>query len=238
MGGGGQRRITISCPFWFLNTTEHCLRYRQEGVKSFVSGTVSSESRDGSRPVDSSDRNYNKQLKTIFPGKPGILAPSQGVCTLESEELAMFLGNKEISLSRISEMAFMFNFQDTISLRGKQRIKVQLVDTTRKTQYTSQWSKSFSLDSVGVSQMIEMNCVAGRTLEISVTISLAPHPLSKYTKFIRFSPRYAIINKLKRPIRLWQDSSSLHPSIVKVGIFISILVSLLTVFVHRIFSFD
>jgi hypothetical protein len=40
-GGGGQRRISLFCPFW-LNTTEHTLRYRQEEKsKAFVSGTVS-----------------------------------------------------------------------------------------------------------------------------------------------------------------------------------------------------
>ena len=56
LGGGGQRRVTIYCPFWIVNTTEHALRYRQEGKSSYVSGTVS-DGRDGSRAVDGSERN-------------------------------------------------------------------------------------------------------------------------------------------------------------------------------------
>ncbi len=39
-GGGGQRKITLFCPFWIVNTTEHSLRYSQEKGKSYVSGTV------------------------------------------------------------------------------------------------------------------------------------------------------------------------------------------------------
>ena len=52
LGGGGQRHITIYCPYWIVNTTEHALRYRQEKISAYVSGTKVSESQDGSRIVD------------------------------------------------------------------------------------------------------------------------------------------------------------------------------------------
>ena len=48
-------------------------------------------------------------------------------------------------------------------------------------------------------------------LELSATITSAPGFLSGYTKIVRFCPRYAIYNRLDRPIRLWQDSSIIRP---------------------------
>ena len=97
-GGGGQRRVSLFCPFWVVNTTEHCLRYKQDKAKSYVSGTVLSLSKDGSRPVDGSNRNYRNRHKmqksrrahngmvglqttpmnknTVFAGTPGALATS------------------------------------------------------------------------------------------------------------------------------------------------------------------
>lgn len=48
-------------------------------------------------------------------------------------------------------------------------------------------------------------------LELSATITSAPGFLTGYTKIVRFCPRYAIYNRLDRPIRLWQDSSIARP---------------------------
>lgn len=55
-----------------------------------------------------------------------------------------------------------------------------------------------------------MHCKDRRVLELSVTISVAPGFLSGYTKIIRFTPRYILVNRLSQPIRIWQDSSLLH----------------------------
>ena len=57
-----------------------------------------------------------------------------------------------------------------------------------------------------------MNCKEGRTLELSVTVNVAPGFLSGYTKIVRFLPRYVVLNRLERPIRLWQDSSVFRPT--------------------------
>jgi hypothetical protein len=62
-----------------------------------------------------------------------------------------------------------------------------------------------------------MHCKDGRALELSVTVNVAPGSLSGYTKIVRFSPRYAVVNRLNRPIRLWQDSSLLHSIFVDQG---------------------
>jgi C2 domain/SHR-binding domain of vacuolar-sorting associated protein 13 len=55
-----------------------------------------------------------------------------------------------------------------------------------------------------------MHCKDGRVLEVSVTITVAPGFLSGYTKIVRFTPRFILVNQLERPLRIWQDSSLLH----------------------------
>ena len=226
LGSGGQRRVTIYCPFWIVNTTEHALRYKQEKSPLFVSGTVTSPTKDGSQPVDDSNRNYTNALMmttsdgsgplnpnrgTIFSGTPGALAT---VCSgrsdgLSSKDLVELLNN-EIPLERMAKMASMFNFHEKLSLGGQRRLSVQLHDGTGQTTYSSDWSPGFSLDSVGVTQVVGMHCKDRRSLEVSVSIGVGPGRLAQYTKIVRFSPRYVLINQLTRPIRLWQDSSLIH----------------------------
>ena len=226
LGSGGQRRVTIYCPFWIVNTTEHALRYKQEKSPLFVSGTVTSPTKDGSQPVDDSNRNYTNALMmttsdgsgplnpnrgTIFSGTPGALAT---ICSgrsdgLSSKDLIELLNN-DIPLERTAQIATMFNFHEKLSLGGQRRLCVQLHDGTGQTNYSSGWSPGFSLDSVGVTQVVGMHCKDRRSLEISVSIGVGTGRLSQYTKIVRFSPRYVLINQLTRPIRLWQDSSLIH----------------------------
>lgn len=178
-GGGGQRRVSLFCPFWIVNTTEHSLRYKQDKGKSFVSGTVISPEKDGSRPVDGSNRNYRMHhknqasrrksskrhvmllepegspmnSKTIFAGTPGALATTPGRCGLEASELAELI-DKELSLERMAQLAFMFNFHDEGLSIGHQMLSVQLFDGSGEWDYSSDWSRGFSLDSVGFSQIV------------------------------------------------------------------------------------
>ena len=94
-----------------------------------------------------------------------------------------------------------------------------LGDTTN--HLSSDWSQGYSLDTVGVTQILNMHVKDGRSLEISLSISVAPGRLSQYTKIVRFSPRFVMVNKVprdstlfshhkSRSISLWQDSSLLH----------------------------
>ena len=172
-GGGGQRRISLFCPLWIVNTTEHALTYKQEKGSSFVSGTVVSPKKDGSKPVDESDRNYvsddeaprgrpvheirptiSKEAtrrKGIFAGTPGALSTPPGSRPLPPETIISLL-DKNLPLEKLSEVAFMFNFQlDMLTIF---KLCVQLSDGTGKSQYSSGWSQGFSLDSVGVSQIV------------------------------------------------------------------------------------
>ncbi len=228
MGGGGQRKITLYCPYWIVNCTEHSLRYKQEGKKSFVSGTVHSPTRDGSRPVDGSTKEIQTGLRTnfytksngiksydllkrgtIFPGTAGALATSPGSCTLGERDINKVL-SKDIAVDLLISMSFMFNFQDNMK---SPKMTVQLADTTSYSKYTSNWSRAFSLESFGVTQNIGMHCSQGRLLEVSVNVGVAPGNLSQYTKIVRFCPCYVLVNQLHRPIRLWQNSSLLlHPN--------------------------
>uniref|UniRef100_A0A7S4MN01 C2 domain-containing protein n=1 Tax=Odontella aurita TaxID=265563 RepID=A0A7S4MN01_9STRA len=221
LGGGGQRKITLFSPYWILNTTEHSLRYKQEKTSAYVSGTVIDSKRDGSKPVDGSNRNYvNMRASmakeasafdrgTIFAGTPGALATNDsGKCTLAPHDVASLM-NKDLALENVAKMAFMFNYHDVLSL-GNQKLSVQLADTTERSKYTSDWSSGFSLDSVGVTQVVGMHCKDGRSLEISGAVSVAPGRLSQFTKIVRFCPRYILVNHLNRPIRIWQDNSLIH----------------------------
>jgi hypothetical protein len=168
-GGGGQRKITVFCRYWILNTTEHCLRYKQEGSKTFVTGTVLSPIKDGSLPLSGarSRSNYGKDgheslelgrgrlPHMIFAGTPGALASSPGRCELPPDHVASLL-DSNLPLERMANWAFMFNFHDGPVVNiGQQRLCVQLWDGTGKTKYVSDWSRGFGLDSVGVSQTIE-----------------------------------------------------------------------------------
>ena len=179
-GGGGQRRVSLFCPFWIVNTTEHALRYKQDKAKTYVSGTVNNAEMDGSRPVDGSNRNYRSvhamrhisetrnlipvdegrktegtlmNAKTIFSGTPGALATSPGKCNLAISELTELIDNG-VTLEKLADLAFMFNFYDEGLARGQQMLCVQLFDGTGQSNYATDWSRGFSLDSVGFSQIV------------------------------------------------------------------------------------
>ena len=180
-GGGGQRRVSLYCPYWIVNTTEHALRYKQDKGKSFVSGTVVSRTKDGSKPVDGSNRNYrmhyrgtrrktsrhfvtNEQersetsettSKTIFAGTPGALAKigRPGQCDLEASELSKLI-DREMSLEDMARIAFMFNFHEEGLSMGHQMLCVQMYDGSGVFDYSSEWSRGFSLESVGFSQIV------------------------------------------------------------------------------------
>jgi hypothetical protein len=228
LGNGGQRQVTIYSPFWIVNTTEHSLRYKQENAMSYVSGTVLGPEKDGSKPVDGSNRNDadedniktgsvagfdSLQLNTIFPGTPGALKELEKLGNIPSKPAILAaLISEDLPLSITSKLAIMFNFQEVLSLSGTPRLCIQLADATNPSQYTSAWSSGFGLESVGVTQIVGMICKDGRCLEVSVSISVAPGRLSNYTKIVRICPRYVVVNQLSHPVRLWQDNSLLHPN--------------------------
>lgn len=182
-GGGGQRRVSLYAPFWVVNTTEHALRYKQEKGKAYVCGTVIGPGKDGSMPVDGSNRNYRARhelqqstrrmaasqslldenaaavhktpmnQQTIFAGTFGALATAPGKCELNAKSLATLIDH-DMSLDKLSDLAFMFNFPEDVIGTGNQMFSIQLYDGTGQTNYVSEWSRGFSLESVGFSQIV------------------------------------------------------------------------------------
>jgi hypothetical protein len=157
-GGGGQRRISLYCPFWIVNTTEHALRYKEDKEKSYVCGTVISPGRDGSMPVDGSNRQYRSRFEiqskrrvafssppllahndpsfdgapmnpeTIFAGTHGALATSPGRCTLSPENISALI-DQDIPLQKLAKAAFMFNFRE--DGLGGEKLMIQLYNGLR-----------------------------------------------------------------------------------------------------------
>lgn len=166
-GGGGQRRVTVFCRFWIVNTTEHCLRYRQESSKLFVSGTVLSPDKDGSLPLlgarsqlkyenhtDNVGSAYNERVsRRVYAGTPGALANFPGRCDKPGEDVAALL-DSNIPIEEVAKWSFMFSFQDDHANVGNHKMCVQLWDGTGSTRYVSDWSRGFGVDSVGVAQTI------------------------------------------------------------------------------------
>ena len=126
-----------------------------------------------------------------------------------TEREVNIMRNKDLPLEQTVALSFMFNFNDqnVLSL-GQQKLCVMFGDTA--SGMSSDWSQGYSLDTVGVTQILGMHVRDGRNLEISLSISVAPGRLSQYTKIVRFSPRYVFVNKLPKAVSLWQDSSLLH----------------------------
>jgi hypothetical protein len=142
--------------------------YKQEKGLSFVSGTVVSPAKDGSQPVDDSDRNVAvsrrggqkpvssqgcANRKGGFAGTAGALATTPGQSPLSPDAIISLL-DKDLPLDMLTEVAFMFNFQDEMLSMGKRELCVQLSDGSGRSRYSSAWSQGFSLDSVGVNQVV------------------------------------------------------------------------------------
>ena len=162
-GGGGQRRISLYCPFWIVNTTEHSLRYREDKEKRYVSGTVISPNKDGSMPVDGSNRHYRSRYQTqsqprevrspslldhnapfldavpmnsetVFAGTHGALATTPGRCTLSPENISALI-DQDMPLQKLAKLSFMFNFYE--NGLGGEKLLVQLYDGLRSIETKS-----------------------------------------------------------------------------------------------------
>lgn len=134
-----------------------------------------SPEKDGSKPVDGSYRcdiegndglvsesnSHLENINTIFSGRPGAISQLRELAELEGinavrPALLAALISEELPLHVISNIAFMFNFHDILSLSGgSPKLCIQLADTTSdNSRYTSAWSSGFGLESVGVTQIV------------------------------------------------------------------------------------
>ncbi|RYH23330.1 hypothetical protein EON65_18010 [archaeon] len=135
--------------------------------------------------------------QAVFPGCCGPLHHMvRREVSLDSALCDLF---GELPVEDLIKMSYMFNFRDSSNvLTVNRKVKMQLDDTD--------WSRPFSLDSVGVNQVVSIEHPTRGLLEVGVRVSVAPGRLSKYTKIVRLQPRLAVVNRLKLPLRVIQAS--------------------------------
>lgn len=227
-GGGGQRHITVYCPYWIVNTSQFSFRIREEGDMELPAGTVTAQ-KDGTRPVPLSSTGFDTPdpVHNVFDSNRVLRgdhldSPSRAARSLASKVFSpVFPGccgplhlasQKEIplesnlvsllnrlSFSDLISLAYMFNFkEDSNILNSGKRVKLQLDD--------SDWSSSLSLDSVGVNQGMAIEHSSRGILEVGLRIDVAPGRLSKYTKIVRLLPRFTVVNRLPMNLKIVQPN--------------------------------
>ncbi len=257
IGGRGHRHVSIYCPFWLINTSNHVLRFKQDGVRGFPAGTVSKLG-DGSRLIFSDDETYlsvkndaatqakhppyridsfssgfyegvdsppQQHYKTtsnhVFTGMPGPLRPMVPVSIRENNDpiSPVFSGHgitastpvallkEELSLEELKQFACMFSFMDggdhdyrSMPNWGEKKLRVQVED--------SMMSKAFSVDSIGMSQVLSVKNSQHNLYELGFNVTIPPGRLGQFTKVVQFWPRYVVVNEFEDcPIKLVQYSS-------------------------------
>ncbi|CAN0280339.1 unnamed protein product, partial [Discosporangium mesarthrocarpum] len=94
----------------------------------------------------------------------------------------------------------MFNFGEVGVLGlGERKLCVQVED--------SEWSKPFSMETVGVNQVLSVRHASKGTLEVGFNIVVPPGRLGQYTKVVQFWPRFLVVNRLGRALVLEQNST-------------------------------
>jgi hypothetical protein len=200
LGSSGHRHVTIYCPYWIVNTSQYSFRIRQDGHKILTAGS-STPLLDGAKS-DSEEDILKIKNRSIYPGNKGPLhhekpENSKGFSTINHSNCELL--SEQLALDKIIDLAYMFNFEDDINVLGNRRVLLQLDD--------SEWSSPFSIDSVGVKQSIKIEDDKHGVLEVGFNIFAAPSSrLSKYTKVIRFMPRFLIVNNTDDVIEITQPA--------------------------------
>eukprot|EP01035_Chromulina_nebulosa_P017521 gene17521-23082_t len=198
-GQAGQRHIAVYCPYWIVNTSQYTIRIREEGTQSLPAGTVTQQ-KDGSRQVIilkplSGNNQQRRKVSTIYPGTKGPFHSSISKEFLFGSDLHDLLIN--ICFDSIVDYAYMFNFgRDDGRFMGKRKVCIQMDE--------ADWSRPFSLDTVGVNQVVSVDNHDFGVFEVGFKIKVAPGRLGKYTKIVRFVPKFVVVNKLNSSIRLLQ----------------------------------
>jgi hypothetical protein len=132
----------------------------------------------------------------MFLGRPGPLHLHR----VKEIELDSPLRNllRDLKFDQILELSSLFNFMESseTNILGTQKVTAQLEDST--------WSKAFTLESAGVNQVLSVNHPELGMLELAFKVSSAPGRWAPYTKIVRFSPRFVIVNKLNQYARVTQ----------------------------------
>jgi len=250
VGGAGQRRVTVYCPYWIINHTNCMMVYRQEGKSSYPAGTMYNTDVLGGGGTNNSDMrqavtdkedpdshglfrtrhanskvplpadtatlsttrvisvfsttsmNWQEKKHKLFPGEAGLQefhmktkqrlksSPTTGLSTRFTDCFDM---------EELCQASFMFNFgDDSVLSIGQRRLQVKVNN--------SNWSKGFSLDTVGVNQILTVRHPSVGNLDLGFIINLAPGRLGQFTKIVYFCPRYVLWNRHNLPLCLVPDS--------------------------------
>jgi len=145
---------------------------------------------------------WNRKRHKQWPGEEGLQQFHRkvkgGLRTNTTKMSTHFTDS--FDLEELCEASFMFNFaEDTVLGLSQRRLKVKVND--------SAWSKGFSLDTVGVNQVLAVRHPQWGDLEMGFVINLAPGRLGQYTKVVFFCPRYVVWNRHPLPLYLCQDAT-------------------------------
>lgn len=131
----------------------------------------------------------------VYPGLCGSLHRMQQKEFPYNSTLRNLL--EELSFDQQMDLAYMFSYIDETNLL-RRRVSLQLDD--------SNWTRPFSLDSVGVNQVLFVNHPIRGRMEIGFKTSVAPGRLAKYTRIVRLLPRFIIVNNLSSNLRVLQPN--------------------------------
>jgi hypothetical protein len=168
-------------------------------------------------PQKTSGRRFTKlerevkefELWAVFPGCSGPLHPTVSrEVLLESPFSALF---NDLSFDQILSLAYMFNFQESGILSNKGSVKFQFEDS-------EDWSKSVSLLSVGVNQAISVGHELKGALEVGLKIRNGPGKLAKYTKIVRLTPRFIIVNRIDTTLKVCQIDTFQNNNYIEIEV--------------------
>ncbi len=114
---------------------------------------------------------------------------------------------EELSLEELKQFACMFSFLDVDNenltsrpIWGENKLRVQVED--------SMMSKPFSVDSIGMSQVLSVKNPQHGLYELGFNVTVPPGRLGQFTKVVQFWPRFVVVNEFEeRPIKFVQNSS-------------------------------
>lgn len=144
----------------------------------------------------------------VFPGRPGPLHSTRVKEVPNDSSRRKYL--HDVRFEDICELATLFNFMEDAHILGSRKVVAQLDE--------SNWSRSFTLDSAGVAQTLSVEQPDKGMLELAFKVMNGPGRLANYTKIIRFSPRFVVVNKLPKRVTLMQTNGFTYDDIKIVDV--------------------
>lgn len=203
--GSGQRHITVYAPYWIVNTSHHTLLLREINHHALPAGTITppmngESGMDGSAVLYDLQNYFRLNSDMVYPGKPGAVQAVIDHCGL-GENI------EDLPFDTIRRFAYIYSFREESSNIGdKCKVQFKLQDGgSGSSRDQTNWSDFYSLNSMGVNQTVICDSFTKGHIEVGLKITSAPGRLSNYTKIVILSPRYVVVNRLFKPIKVIQS---------------------------------